>query len=324
MVEVAGTMPPPQKVQSAQATQQPSAGDPTKGAASRTVTAPFQISTMQTRDRWLKMLVYGGHGKGKTALLGSAVDIPMMRDVLMVDAESGDTTIWESDRIKNPELIHHIQATNFKQVAFVQEFLKAYCAARDRNDVAVMRKLYAQVTGVELENPPRFRTVIVDSITEIEAYCQYQILNIDEDKILKDDGDDIISGWPEFRKNFEMVKLLIRAFRDLPMHVLFSAAEGYSQDESKKYHYAPQLTGKLSVQSQGFFDIVGWVRRGSADAETGVAPTRVFVQPIEGGPRFDAKNRWAAYKKAWFDDPTMETIMRGIGLYRDEPDTTVK
>ena len=293
----------------------PTAGDPTKSAGSRQVTAPFQISTVQTRERWFKGLFYGKHGSGKTELAGSSVDVESMRDVLMIDAESGDMTLYDSTRIHNIDKLHHIEVTTFNQVAYVQEFLKAYCSARDRNDKKTMSKLYEQVTGIATDTPPVYRTVIIDSLTEVEAYCTYQILKIDVDNIQKElSGDIDTAGWPEFRKNLEMVKLLVRAFRDLPMNVIFICAESYTQDEVKRHHYSPAMTGKLGSQIQGFVDIVGRVVVGEADPTTGVAPRRVYVQPIAGGSRFDAKNRRPSFKGAFFDNPTMASIMKATGL----------
>lgn len=309
MVEVTGTAVP------GAAKPAPQVSDPSKTAGSAKVTAPFQISSMQTRDRYFKAIFYGKHGAGKTELAASAVDVPAMGDVLMIDAESGDQTIADSVRIKNADQIHHIRVTTFKQVAYVQEFLKAYTSARDRGDKATMAKLYKQVTGIETDSPPNYRTVIIDSLTEVEVYCTYQILKINPEGGAEKIGDDIdTAGWPEFRKNNEMVKLLVRAFRDLPMHVLFVCAEGYSQDEQKRHHYTPAMTGKLSSQIQGFVDMVGWLTVGAATPENPEAPRRMWVQPVSGGPKFDAKNRRSVYRQPFFDNPTMTTIFKGIGL----------
>lgn len=292
--------------------------DPSKATnALRAVSAPFQIQVAHERVRWLKMLVYGKHGAGKTELVATAVDVESMRDVLFISAESGESTIDDNDRIHFPEKLYVIEVKSFKTAAYVQEFLVAYCKARDRNDVPAMRKLYCQVTGIDPEtladeDVPRFRTVIIDSLTELETYCIYGLLNIDTAKMV---GEDIeVAGWPEFRKNNEMVKLLVRAFRDLPMHVLMVCAEGWTQDEQKRFHYSPQLTGKLSAQVQGFVDIVGWITVGQATPEQPEAPRRVYVQPISGGPKFDAKNRKSIYKSAYFDNPNMTSIMKAIGM----------
>ncbi len=305
---------------------QPPVVDPTKSANSARIAAPFHIATRQTRDRYLKFLVYGKPGAGKTELCGSAVDCNAMNDVLVVSAESGDIVYEDSPRIKNwAKLVDNtIYATDFMQVARVQEFLKAYCSARDRNDVATMRKLYKAVsvsdenpTGIELENPPQYRTVILDSLTEIEAYCQYQVLRVDTTKMLVEEGGMDVSGWPEFRRQYEMVKLLVRSYRDLPMHVLMTCAEQYTKDENSRFHYGPKMTGKLASEVQGFVDVAGWLTVGAATEDGRAAPRRLYIQPVGGsGPRFDAKNRRPVYGKAFMDNPSMTSMMSDLGLIK--------
>ena len=237
-----------------------------------------------------------------------------MRDVLMIDAESGDMVLEDNPRIRQAGEIEHVRVTNFLQVARVQEFLKSHCARRDANDIQGMRQVEANLKGVdisEIKEPRKFKCVIIDSLSEIEAYCMYGLLKVNEGEILTGSSDEIdVARFDEFRKNNMMMQVLVRAFRDLPMHVIFVCAQQYTQDELKRFHYGPQLTGKLAAQVQGFVDIVGFLKAGQLD-EKGIAPRRLFVQPID---RFDAKNRRASYPGAFFDDPTMSTIMKGIGL----------
>lgn len=321
MAEITGKMDAPQTVNQSvpSQNQNPSLNaDPSKASNSiRAVNAPFQVHTMHERTRWLKFLVYGKHGAGKTELAGSAVDCESMRDVILISAESGDTTLEDNARIKHADKLHVVPVTNFKQVAYIQEFLVKYCKARDANNILVMKQLYSQVTGIPVAEitdtgVPRYKTVIIDSLSEVEVYCLYSLLSIDSSKVEMDGID--VAGWPEFRKNAEMVKLLVRAFRDLPMHVIFVCAEQYTQDDQKRFHYTPQLTGKLSAQVQGFVDIVGWITVGQATQEQPEAPRRVYCQPITGGPRFDAKNRRSVFKGAWFENPSMTSIMKDVGL----------
>ncbi len=294
--------------------------DPTKKTGAMKVNAPFQVrtrtATPDSDSRWLKLLVYGKPGVGKTELCGTAVDVAEMNDVLFIDAEAGDMTLDDSIRIQNAQNIDRIRVTTFKQVARIQEYLKAHCSARDSNNVELLKKLHSQVTGIPVEeiiDPPRYRTVILDSLSEIDAYCLYGLMSFDTAKPV--DDDIATAEWKEYRKNNDMMKLLIRAFRDLPIHFLTTCTASYTQDEMKRYNYAPQLTGKLSAQAQGFFDIVGFLIVG-APVEGQEAPRRMFVQPINTGPRFEAKNRRSIYREPFFDNPSMKTIMRGCALIK--------
>jgi len=260
------------------------------------------------------MLVYGAYGTGKTTLMGSAVDIPGMRDVLLVDAESGDLALHDNPRVKMPDEIEVARVTNFMQVARVQEFLRAHVVRRDKDDVEGMRQVEAYLKGVdvsEIKQPRRFRTVIIDSLSEVESYCMSGLLGLNEGEVLTGAADDVdVARFDEFRKQNIMMQMLVRALRDLPMHVLFACSQQYNQDELKRMHYGPQMTGKLAMQVQGFMDVVGLLKTGTID-ETGQAPRRLYVQPVE---RFDAKNRRAAFKGTHLDNPTMTTVFQAFGL----------
>src|SRR5262252_7280959 len=97
------------------------AADPTarpievpRAAIVATSTPPFRISPRRNAgDRWLKMLVYGPYGVGKSTLAGSSVDVTGMRDVLMVDAESGDLVLQDNPRIVAADEIEHVRVSNF-------------------------------------------------------------------------------------------------------------------------------------------------------------------------------------------------------------------
>jgi len=262
------------------------------------------------------MIVYGGYGSGKSTLAASSVDVPEMGDVLLVDAESGDMALEDSDRIKNADKIDRIRAQDFKTVAHVHEFLKMHCKFRDEKNIDGLRNLEARVKGVEpkdVETPRQYKTVIIDSLTEVEQFNLYKLLGIDQNMKLTDtSGESVeldVARFDEFRKNNQMMQLLVRAYRDLPMNVILVCSQQYVQDELKRMHYTPALTGKLSNQVQGFVDIVGHLQVGKIAEGQSEAKRRLYIQPVGN---FDAKFRKASYKSTYFDDPTMKSIMQVI------------
>lgn len=260
---------------------------------------PFKVEKTGRKERYLKLLIYGTYGSGKTTLAGSAAEVDVMRDVFMINAESGDLSLSELD-------IDSVKVENYAVLSKVYEFLRQYCKARDTDDVNKMRELYSRVSGEVVDNPPRFRTVIMDTVTEIEAYCMNQLLGVTDATKL---DDEVASAeWAEYKKNNTMMTRLVRNFRDLPMHVIIVASEQYNQDETKKYRYSPNLTGKLSKQVQGFFDMVGYLAVGSPN-EQGEIPRRLYVQP-SGSGKFDAKHRYAKFKGSYFDNPTIGSILK--------------
>lgn len=314
--------------------------DPTKAASAPAtgVAPPFTITPIRQQHRFIKCCFYGAFGFGKTTLAGSAVDVPEMRDVIFVNAESGTMSVEESDRIQNTDKIDVVRITDFKQVAMVQEFLKAHILARDAylkggpgKDAALTRlaKLQSRMFGEELmpvdciddealedERDPvtgkwitarlrLYRTVVVDSLTEIDTFSMYGLLNIQTDMKLDMEKMDV-AQFAEFRKNNQMMQLLVRAYRDLEMNVILVCSAQYNQDELKRMHWAPALTGKLAAQIQGFVDVVGYMQVGKPAEGGKEAPRRLYIQPIG---QFDAKSRMASFKDPFIDDPNMSKIM---------------
>jgi len=320
--------------------------DPTKPQTILSVgPAPFRITPIASSHKYLKMVVYGPFGVGKTSLVASAVDVDGMGDVIMVNAEAGTMSIDHAEHIVNRNFIDQVRCQDFKTVALVQEFLKNHCIARDNRDIQALKVLQFRTFGhpMDVIDPDyddldvwepiatsdikegdftstdedgnlvkltksrlrRFRTALVDSLTEIDTFSMYQLLGIKTDMKLDEDMD--VAEWAEFRKNNQLMQLLVRAYRDLPMNVLLVLGNQYTQDELKRFHWSPTITGKLSTQVQGFVDLVGFLQNGKPEKEGGPIPRKLWIQPVG---QFDAKSRIASFKDAAIMNPTMNKIMK--------------
>ncbi len=265
----------------------------------------FRIETVARRERFLKMLVYGAAGVGKTTLSCSSLDVPSMKDVIMINAEAGDLSV---DTMKD---LDAITVTEFRELGRINEYLKQHCKARDEGDKKFLIASEANLRGVnesEIKKPRQYKTVIIDSLTELEAYCFNQLLGITDSTRLDEETQS--SEWTEYKKNHTMILRVVRAFRDLPMHVIMTCAEQYSQDETKKFKYTPDLTGKLSKKVQGFFDMVGYYAQGK---EGDKVQRRLYVMPSALG-KYDAKHRYQEFKSDHFIDPTIGTMLTKVGL----------
>ena len=270
------------------------------------VKAPaFRIETVQRRERYLKALIYGTYGVGKTTLACSALMVSSMRDVLIINAESGDMSV------EHMENLDTITVTDFKRLGQINEFLKQHCTARDEGDIDKLIAMESVLKGVEPEDIKKqrqYRTVILDSLSELEAYCFNQLLGITDTTRLDEEVQS--AEWSEYKKNHTMILRVVRAFRDLPMNVIFTCGEKYTQDETNKYKFVPDMTGQLSKKIQGFMDMVGYYVKGrDGDA----VQRRLYVMP-SGTGRYDAKHRYQAFKGEYFTDPTIGSILSEVGL----------
>lgn len=282
---------------------------------------PFQIKSRAKREesRFLKICVYSDFGVGKTYLAGTAAEVEDMRDVLLVAAESGELTLDSdtSPMAKYFEQIDSIEVKTFIKAAQVYDYLKLHCQYRDEGNIEKLKMLQARMTGQSVEDIAdedvrKYRTVIIDSLTEIEAYCMNQLLGISDSTGLQEETQS--AEWGEYKKQFHMVQRLVRAFRDLPMHVIFTASRQYTQDEQKRMIFTLNLTGKLAGQVQGFMDIVGYLVTGAAD-DKGHIPRRMYIQPAG---RYNAKSRFSSFKEPHMDNPTMKSILTQVGLLKGE------
>ena len=286
--------------------------------------APFAVSSVQTHERYLKMLVYGKPGAGKTTLMGTAADVDSMQDIFMINAEAGDMAIFENPLIKNSDTIDMASPNNYRQFVKMYEYLSAHHKYRDiyaadpnsdrgKQAREILIKHQSSVAGIdpeEFEGEPRtYYTIIIDSLTEIERMAMDNFLGAGETPGEIDISEDVkVAEFKEYKQVNNTVNRIMRAFKYMPYHLLVVCGADYQQNEMKQFVWAPSLTGKLTTQVQGYFDLVGYLMPGREGDKT---IRRLWLQP-EG--KWDAKNRRAALKEPFLDNPSMSTIMSKCGL----------
>lgn len=275
-------------------------------------TIPFTIQPLSDYVRWLKILIYGDYGSGKTRLAGSAVMVPNMRDVLFIDCEAGDLTIATEPEFHDVAIKHMdvISVKTFSTLARIQEFLRAHCTYRDADNTQGLKQLEEKLMGSNYnpDTPPRtYRTAIIDSLTEAETYSMYQLLGVTDKTRL--DEETASPEWAEYKKNYSQILRLIRKFRDLPMHIIFTSGATYVQDDQKRMLWQPSLSGKLAKQCQGFMDVVTFAQVGQG--ENGKKVHTFQAQPSS---KINAKCRFSNFKEMGWNNPTMQTILDSVGL----------
>lgn len=278
---------------------------------------PFIIQRIPEADQWIKLLVYGGYGSGKTRLVGTAAAVPRMRDVLVISCEAGDLTLrTEQDALSEEDkgYIDTVRVKTYPQLARVHEFLRIHCRFRDMPKEEGEPHLKALEAKLFPQSDPkaparRYFTAALDSVTEAETFSMYSLLSITDNTRL--DEETQAPEWAEYKKNNSQLLRLSRAMRDLPMNILMTAASSYIQNEAKQMIYQPALTGKLAKQIQGFMDVVGFMH--VVPGENGARIHRMLAHPT---PRVDAKCRFSNFKQPYWDNPTMQSILQSVGLLK--------
>jgi AAA domain len=308
----------------------------------------FKIVKPARAVRWFKGLFYGVYGAGKTTLAATADDVEPMRDVIMADVESGDLSVIDRD-------FDVVPIGEYKQIARLYEYLRAHCRERDSTTEAsvvqlrkweaffkdmnvpkvgaalpayhtaetpqapaVVTEQYVQKWLAEqIPTPKRYRTLLIDSLSELDKYLMYQLLGI-KVGVQRLDTETQNPEWAEWGRNAEMLRLLIRSMRDLPMNVIFVCSANQQEDERKRQIFRPNLPGKLGGEVQGFMDCVGYLI--AYPGEQGLIQRRLYITP---GQTYDAKNRFVGFKDTYLQDPTMNVIWDLVMRYYKPPTPTL-
>lgn len=224
----------------------------------------LQVRAPSEVVEWLNVLLYADPGIGKTYQIGTCANDPRLAPVLLFDAEGGTTTLRHMDNI------------DVIPIRSIVELEEKY------------NKLYASIK-VDDDGTPRmyYKTVAIDTVTELADLDMRFIMKAayarNPDKV-----DIDVPSPREWGINRSHVRKIIRAFRDLPCHTIFTAHVGTEHEENMPPKFFPGFAGKLKQEVPGFCDIVGYM---SNDTTTGVLERRVQFQ---GTRRVVAKDRTSA------------------------------
>lgn len=187
----------------------------------------LKVFPVQQRAQFINMLIYGDSGVGKTVLAGSADECPDLRPVLMIDFEGGTESLVRM----HPD-VQQVRVTTWKEMQ------------------AVYNELHRGSHG--------FSTVILDSLTEIQKFNMYSIM----DELVADNParEIDVPSMREWGRNLEQMRKFVRGFRDLKMNTVFTALK--KEDKNEKTGMVttlPSLSGKLAGEVAAFLDIVGYL-----------------------------------------------------------------
>jgi hypothetical protein len=101
-----------------------------------------------------------------------------------------------------------------------------------------------------------------------------------------------------------MILLLIRKFRDLPMHVIFVCSRQWDKDEMNRMYFNPNIQGKLANDIQGFMDHVGYL---TMEQNNDTKETHRYLM-LNPGRTYQAKTRFVNFKEQYIVDPIFQDI----------------
>lgn len=221
----------------------------------------------------LKMLIHSPAGSGKTHFLGTAKGDPRLTPMLICDFEGGVRSIRSKVRLISLDDLGTIKP---------EEGGIDVVRIRDMDD---FNKVYEIISS---DDHP-YKTLAVDSLSELNYLNLTTATEIAAAADSRHDPDLPEIG--DYNRNNVQMKKLIRFFRDLEMHTIFTTISGEQQDaRTKLMQYRPALTGKLVNEIPGLLDVVGYLAVIEDTDEEGNAVTyrALLMTPSE---RYMAKAR---------------------------------
>lgn len=280
---------------------------------------------------FLRIGIYGGPGVGKTWLAGSASEWEGGGDCLYLDVEAGDRTLRQFPSM------WCIPITKWNQMSAIYGFISEHIRRRDsENSTQQLIDLEYRVTRKKPTEPRRIRTIIIDSISELDKLCMDGILNstddIFEDTEVFEAEED--AQFKQYKRNFNKMSKLFRKFRNLDCNIIMCAREidrSTFNPPPRGPAFAPELTGKLSRLLSHDLDLIGrltfedvTVKRTKPDGEVKKEVVQRRVLTIAPNKKCIAKNRFAT-NATFILSPTMEKIAKvaseGLKVDPDEEES---
>lgn len=226
--------------------------------------------------KFFNFMVYGDWGTGKTMLLGTAQDHPATSPALVLDIEAGSSTL------------RHRPDVDVVRVSSVKQLMEQY------------KELEEDAAG----GNPHYKFLGIDSLTELQKLDMSDIMR----GVVKRDSerDPDVPSMREWGKGANHMRQIVRAFRDLPYNVAFTALVARDQDDqSGAVKYGPDLPGKLKGQIPGFLDVVGYLHTVTEKDEI---TRRLLVQPTQ---KYAAKDRLGVGGPV-IENPTIPMLFESI------------
>jgi phage nucleotide-binding protein len=187
------------------------------------------LNTKDLENHYVKTLVYGESGAGKTTLAGT-----LDTKTIVISAESGLLSVAGKD-------IDYIDLqTDDKGQAITDPQLR----------LARLAEIFKW-----LQAGTNYKNVFLDSLTEIS-----EIMVSSLNKEFPDRKDSLVL----YGENAKRMRGVIKSFRDLQYNVYMTCVAKPEKDESGRRFHGFQITGKIGATLPQYFDQVYYLR---SDAE---------------------------------------------------------
>lgn len=233
-------------------------------------------------DKAISLLVHGPTKVGKSTL---SITAPYPR--LYLDVESASRFLPINKKVWDPYTEDIPIPDGTWDTAVV------YC-----RDYDTMRKVYNRIN----QEPHQFKSLIIDSISELQIRLQQSISNR---------GPMQMQMWGELLTEFAG---LLRDLRDLTMHQNhpFEALVMTAMSEDKNGFFQPYLQGSVRTQAPYLFDVVGYLFVDQVLNDGDDHPHEVRKLLTRKHQQFEAGERVQGKLDEFVVAPNIETMLNTI------------
>lgn len=204
------------------------------------VTDGVSRSTLADQEDWFNGLYYGDGGTGKTTDLAAMAH---QGKILMINAETG------------------IKARALRARGIPIENIEVVPDPRSGQEITyeLLDSLFWELKADLETGRSEYVGTAWDSLTEIAKKVTTAVIRKRVDRATRTgrgNTDPFLTDISDFGYMTEMMRNLIRAYRDLPCHFGASALERRDTDDDGRVIYRPALTPALSGDVYGYVDFV--------------------------------------------------------------------
>lgn len=239
-------------------------------------------------NRYVKALVFGPPGQGKTFMLGTAQDDERTYPMLLLDFEGGDETLAGLDI----------------DVAPIRSW-------EDYNEVyEALIGDHSSLEGSSLKAGESYKSIGIDSISETHLWALLEILdNATASSSRRVDPDAL--EIQDYGKATIQMRRLLREFRDLPLHVFYTSTAKTVDERGIGKVKVPAMAGAMAEEVVALMSVCGYLA--VEENEEGDLERLLILQNF---PRFRTKIRvpWEASAPDLIEDPTITALLDVLNI----------
>lgn len=231
-------------------------------------------------DRKIKGIIFGPQGHGKTHFLGTAVFDPRTTPIAILDFEGGVIDVLQGlpGGPDGPDWFH-IPIRSWDDFNVAYERLET--------------------------NEEGFKAVAIDSLSETHIFA---LMNLLEDKTIKRDDINLLRQ-DDYGKAMVQLRRLTRSFRDLPLHVFYTAHHKDDVDPREGMIKQVNLSGKLATEIPGMMSVVGYLALSEDDEGQ---TQRLLLLQNYAKIRTKVRTPWGVQAPDEIVDPTVTDLLDAL------------